>query len=111
MSAEHLLLTVDDASGVMKFEIRHLRKVSDDEIRDSPSQESIGCGRSILNGINSTESAVGASASVDTVFLDGRDIVDFGVLGLRRKVGMLFQLPTLFQAKHPMAQRFLQLTS
>ncbi|PPS19901.1 hypothetical protein GOBAR_AA00660 [Gossypium barbadense] len=33
----------------------------------------------------------------DTVFLDGRDIVDLDVLGLRRKVGMLFQLPVLFQ--------------
>ncbi|XP_057514969.1 ABC transporter I family member 17-like [Actinidia eriantha] len=32
-----------------------------------------------------------------TVFLDGEDICDLDVLGLRRKVGMLFQLPALFE--------------
>ena len=32
-----------------------------------------------------------------TVFLDGRDICDLDVLSLRRKVGMLFQLPALFE--------------
>jgi ABC-type phosphate transport system ATPase subunit len=32
-----------------------------------------------------------------TVFLDGDDICDLDVLSLRRKVGMLFQLPVLFE--------------
>jgi len=32
-----------------------------------------------------------------TVFLDGHDICDLDVLSLRRKVGMLFQLPALFE--------------
>ncbi|XP_043719408.1 ABC transporter I family member 17-like, partial [Telopea speciosissima] len=32
-----------------------------------------------------------------TVFLDGQDICDLDVLSLRRKVGMLFQLPVLFE--------------
>lgn len=32
-----------------------------------------------------------------TVFLDGVDICDLDVLSLRRKVGMLFQLPVLFE--------------
>lgn len=32
-----------------------------------------------------------------TVFLDGKDICDLDVLSLRRKVGMLFQLPALFE--------------
>lgn len=32
-----------------------------------------------------------------TVFLDGHDICDLDVLGLRRRVGMLFQLPVLFE--------------
>ncbi|XP_075647675.1 ABC transporter I family member 17-like [Castanea sativa] len=32
-----------------------------------------------------------------TVFLDGQDICDLDVLTLRRKVGMLFQLPALFE--------------
>ncbi|MBA0629377.1 hypothetical protein Godav_023948 [Gossypium davidsonii] len=112
MSAEHLLLTVDDVDdhnhdgGVMKFQIRDLRKVSD-------------AGVPILNGINvgipkgMIVGIIGPSGSgkstllralnrlweppSDTVFLDGRDIVDLDVLGLRRKVGMLFQLPVLFQ--------------
>ncbi|PPD69663.1 hypothetical protein GOBAR_DD33456 [Gossypium barbadense] len=112
MSAEHLLLTVDDVDdhnhdgGVMKFQIRDLRKVSD-------------AGVPILNGINvgipkgKIVGIIGPSGSgkstllralnrlweppSDTVFLDGRDIVDLDVLGLRRKVGMLFQLPVLFQ--------------
>ncbi|KAK8500895.1 hypothetical protein V6N13_061836 [Hibiscus sabdariffa] len=116
MSAEHLLLTVDDVDhhdvdggtgdGVMKFEIRDLRKVSD-------------AGVPILNGINVAipkgmiVGIIGPSGSgkstllrslnrlweppSDTVFLDGRNIVDLDVLGLRRKVGMLFQLPALFQ--------------
>lgn len=112
MSAEHLLLTVDDVDdhnhdgGVMKFQIRDLRKVSD-------------AGVPVLNGINIGSpkgmivGIIGPSGSgkstllralnrlweppSDTVFLDGRDIVDLDVLGLRRKVGMLFQLPVLFQ--------------
>ncbi|XP_077238380.1 ABC transporter I family member 17-like [Tasmannia lanceolata] len=32
-----------------------------------------------------------------SVFLDGQDICDLEVLSLRRKVGMLFQLPVLFE--------------
>ena len=32
-----------------------------------------------------------------TVFLDGTDIRELDVLGLRRKVGMLFQVPVLFE--------------
>ncbi|KAJ0105400.1 hypothetical protein Patl1_18736 [Pistacia atlantica] len=34
-----------------------------------------------------------------TVFLDGRDIRDLDVLNLRRKVGMLFQTPVLFEGQ------------
>lgn len=36
----------------------------------------------------------------DTVFLDGHDICDLDVLNLRRKVGMLFQLPVLFEGNN-----------
>ena len=32
-----------------------------------------------------------------TVFYDDRDILDLDVLSLRRKVGMLFQIPVLFE--------------
>lgn len=35
--------------------------------------------------------------SSGTVFLDGHDISHLDVLALRRKVGMLFQLPVLFE--------------
>lgn len=36
-----------------------------------------------------------------SVFLDGQDIVNLDVLGLRRKVGMLFQIPVLFEGATP----------
>ncbi|THF94822.1 hypothetical protein TEA_009539 [Camellia sinensis var. sinensis] len=35
------------------------------------------------------------------VFLDGQDICSLDVLALRRKVGMLFQLPAMFTDPHP----------
>lgn len=37
--------------------------------------------------------------SSGTVFLDGQDICGLDVLALRRRVGMLFQLPVLFEGK------------
>ncbi|GKV39260.1 hypothetical protein SLEP1_g47064 [Rubroshorea leprosula] len=94
------------AESGLKFRIRDLRKVSD-------------AGVSILNGINADipkgmiVGIIGPSGSgkstvlrslnrlweppKGTVFLDGRDILDIDVLSLRRKVGMLFQLPALFE--------------
>ncbi|GLT34572.1 hypothetical protein SLA2020_090800 [Shorea laevis] len=94
------------AESGLKFRIRDLRKVSD-------------AGVSILNGINADipkgviVGIIGPSGSGKstvlrslnrlwepprgTVFLDGRDILDIDVLSLRRKVGMLFQLPALFE--------------
>lgn len=35
-----------------------------------------------------------------TVFLDGKDICELDVLSLRRHIGMLFQLPALFEGIH-----------
>lgn len=35
-----------------------------------------------------------------TVFLDDKDICELDVLSLRRHVGMLFQLPALFEGIH-----------
>lgn len=88
-----------------KFRIRNLTKVSD-------------AGVPILNGINMDipkgmiVGIIGPSGSgkstvlralnrlweppSGTVFLDGHDVKDLDVLGHRRKVGMLFQLPALF---------------
>ncbi|KAK9989565.1 hypothetical protein SO802_029804 [Lithocarpus litseifolius] len=112
---EHLLVVdVEDPSPdqeetqrpLTKFGIRDLRKESD-------------AGDPILNGI-SVEipkgvivGIIGPSGSgkstmlralnrlweppLGTVFLDGRDICGLDVLALRRKVGMLFQLPALFE--------------
>jgi len=107
---EHLLVVdVEDPrpdETQTKFRIRDLRKKSD-------------AGVPILNGINvdipkgEIVGVIGPSGSgkstllralnrlweppLGTVFLDGRDICDLDVLGLRRKVGMLFQLPALFE--------------
>jgi ABC-type multidrug transport system fused ATPase/permease subunit len=89
-----------------KFRIRDLKKKSD-------------AGVPILNGINvdipkgGIVGIIGPSGSgkstllralnrlweppLGTVFLDGHDICDLDVLSLRRKVGMLFQLPALFE--------------
>lgn len=103
------LLAVDideDDVGDIKFRIRNLIKASD-------------AGASILYGINMDiprgviVGIIGPSGSgkstvlralnrlweppSGTVFLDGRDIRDLDVLTLRRKVGMLFQLPALFE--------------
>ncbi|KAF7813926.1 ABC transporter I family member 17 [Senna tora] len=89
-----------------KFQIRNLTKVSD-------------AGAPILKGINLDIpkgiilGVIGPSGSGKstflralnrlweppsrTVFFDDSDICDLDVLSLRRKVGMLFQLPALFQ--------------
>ncbi|GKV29116.1 hypothetical protein SLEP1_g38080 [Rubroshorea leprosula] len=110
--AQECLLQVVDgeeeaaANNGLKFQIRDLRKVSD-------------AGVPILNGINvdipkgMVVGIIGPSGSGKstvlralnrlwepprgTVFLHGRDILDLDVLSLRRKVGMLFQLPAIFE--------------
>ncbi|CAA0816502.1 ABC transporter I family member 17 [Striga hermonthica] len=92
--------------GGPKIEVRGLSKVSDKEVR-------------ILNKVNADiqrgtiMGVIGPSGSgkstflralnrlweplSGTVFLDGVDICELDVLKLRRKVGMLFQLPALFE--------------
>ncbi|KAL5769110.1 hypothetical protein ACOSQ2_015893 [Xanthoceras sorbifolium] len=106
---EHLL-AVDIQAGEdvceTRFRIRDLKKVSD-------------AGAPILNGINMDIpkgvilGIVGPSGSgkstvlralnrlweppPGTVFYDDLDILDLDVLSLRRKVGMLFQIPVLFE--------------
>ncbi|XP_050211988.1 ABC transporter I family member 17-like isoform X2 [Mercurialis annua] len=110
---EHLFAVQDiesciggDHGDLIKFKISNLTKQSDD-------------GSNILNGINLDvpkgvivgiigPSGGGKSTLLrslnrlweppsGTVFLDGCDIKDLDVLSLRRKVGMLFQLPVLFE--------------
>ncbi|XP_022973989.1 ABC transporter I family member 17 [Cucurbita maxima] len=109
---EHLLVVNEETKngGVddhVKIRIRNLTKFSDG--KENP----------ILRGINvdilrgKIVGIIGPSGSgkstmlralnrlweppAETVFLDGHDIVDLDVLGLRRKVGMLFQIPALFE--------------
>jgi ABC-type phosphate transport system ATPase subunit len=104
---EHLLDIEQVADGlVAKFRIENLTKTSE-------------AGINILNGINveipkgMIVGVIGPSGSgkstmlralnrlweppKGTVFLDGQDITDLDVVSLRRKVGMLFQLPALFE--------------
>ncbi|KAM7277552.1 hypothetical protein ACFE04_004686 [Oxalis oulophora] len=107
---EHLLNIEPDYNGevVSKFRIENLTKTSDSD-----------AGVTILSGINleipkgMIVGVIGPSGSgkstmlralnrlweppKGTVFLDGKDITDLDVLALRRKVGMLFQLPALFE--------------
>lgn len=92
-----------------KIEVRDLTKVSDKDVPilnkvnvDIPGGVIMGVigpsgsGKStFLRALNRLWEPASAS-----VFLDGVDICELDVLNLRRKVGMLFQLPVLFQGKN-----------
>ncbi|KAG5563672.1 hypothetical protein RHGRI_000015 [Rhododendron griersonianum] len=109
---EHLLLVdmeAGEGEAEPKFSIRNL--TTEQVISES--------GRPILKGINAeipkgmVVGIIGPSGSGKstllralnrlweppprTVFMDGRDICSLDVLSLRRKVGMLFQLPAIFE--------------
>ena len=93
-----------------KFQIRNLTKVSDAGVRilkgiDLEIPKGIilgvvgpsGSGKStLLRALNRLWEPPSG-----TVFLDHDDICDLDVLSLRRKVGMLFQLPALFEGLPP----------
>ncbi|KAG6413244.1 hypothetical protein SASPL_125952 [Salvia splendens] len=103
---ERLLGLVDGHSPEMKIEVRDLTRVSDKGVRilnklnlDIPKGLIMGVigpsgsGKStFLRSLNRLWEPASA-----TVFLDGVDICHLDVLSLRRKVGMLFQLPVLFE--------------
>jgi len=109
-----LLLVVDADGGANhvdgdnpKFRIRNLTKVSDGGTTPILRGINLDIPKGLIVGI------IGPSGSgkstllralnrlweppAGTVFLDGLDTVDIDVLSLRRKVGMLFQLPALFE--------------
>ncbi|PIN01585.1 putative ABC-type transport, ATPase component/CCR4 associated factor [Handroanthus impetiginosus] len=93
-------------SSEMKIEVRNLTKISDKDVRilnrinvDIPKGVIMGVigpsgsGKStFLRALNRLWEPTSGS-----VFLDGVDICHIDVLNLRRRVGMLFQLPVLFE--------------
>ncbi|XP_057531276.1 ABC transporter I family member 17-like [Amaranthus tricolor] len=114
---EHLLVQIEDGvdqneiesnndGGERKIVIKKLRKLSDKGvcILDGVDLEipkgmivgiigPSGSGKStLLRALNRLWEPPAGS-----VFLDGRDICDIDVLSVRRRVGMLFQLPALFK--------------
>nr|AYK27446.1 STAR1 [Fagopyrum esculentum] len=109
-SREHLL-SVDEEAGdgdhrEVKFEVRDLVKESltgstilDKVNVDIPRASIVG----IIGPSGSGKSTFLRSLNrlweppVGSVFLDGQDICQMDVLTLRRRVGMLFQLPALFE--------------
>ena len=120
-AAEHLLVRIDDGKfendnvidrysngGEIKLEIKQLRKLSDKGvcILDGvdlriPRGKIVG----IIGPSGSGKSTVLKALNrlweppTGSVYLDGRDVCDIDVLSVRRRVGMLFQLPALFQGK------------
>ncbi|OWM89074.1 hypothetical protein CDL15_Pgr023920 [Punica granatum] len=109
MEAREHLLAVDSDDGAeseTKFRIRGLTRISDAGAPilskvdlDIPRGKIVG----IIGPSGSGKSTLLRALNrlweppAGTVFLDGEDICRLDVLGLRRKVGMLFQLPVMFE--------------
>ncbi|KAM7483545.1 hypothetical protein LguiB_008128 [Lonicera macranthoides] len=108
---EHLLVVDENETGIgtedpAKFQIRGLNRISDKGVLilgevhlDIPKGAILG----IIGPSGSGKSTLLRAMNrlweppPGTVFLDGDDICHLDVLTLRRKVGMLFQLPVLFE--------------
>lgn len=107
--SEARLLAVDPENGLsadMKIEVRNLTRVTDKDVRilnnvnlDIPKGVIMGVigpsgsGKStFLRALNRLWEPASGS-----VFLDGVDICELDVISLRRKVGMLFQVPVMFE--------------
>ncbi|CAI9113812.1 OLC1v1014493C1 [Oldenlandia corymbosa var. corymbosa] len=111
--AEERLLTGDGngngneiSSSDVKFEIRDLTRISDKSVLIL-NKLNIDIPKGVIMGVIGP-SGSGKSTFLralnrlweppsQSVFLDGKDITDLDVLSLRRRVGMLFQLPALFE--------------
>ncbi|XP_022135103.1 ABC transporter I family member 17 [Momordica charantia] len=109
---EHLLVVSEESEdggvdGHLKIRIRNLTKVSDGTENpilrgisvDIPKGKIVGIIGPSGGGKSTTLRALNRlwEPPPGTVFLDGHDIVDLDVLDLRRNVGMLFQIPVLFE--------------
>ncbi|XP_074311133.1 ABC transporter I family member 17 [Silene latifolia] len=108
---QHLLLNIEDnepnniKQGENKIEIRKLCRVTDKGVVildgvdfDIPRGMIIGVIGPSGSGKSTLLRALNRlwEPPAGTVFLDGRDVCDLDVLSVRRRVGMLFQLPALF---------------
>lgn len=103
--------------GHLKIRIRNLTKVSDGTENpilrgisvDIPKGKIVGIIGPSGGGKSTTLRALNRlwEPPPGTVFLDGHDIVDLDVLDLRRNVGMLFQIPVLFEGAPPFLLLFL----
>lgn len=108
---EHLLaVDVDDKASVQrtKIKISGLKKGSNKDVailRNIDLEVPKGVIMGVIGPSGSGKSTLLRALNrlweppSGTVFLDGVDICDLDVLSLRRKVGMLFQLPVLFEGK------------
>ncbi|XP_009609209.1 ABC transporter I family member 17 [Nicotiana tomentosiformis] len=93
-------------SAEIKIQVRGLTKVSDKGI-SILNNVNVDIPKGIIMGVigpsGSGKSSLLRSLNrlweppSNTVFLDSQDICDLDVLTLRRKIGMLFQLPVLFE--------------
>ncbi|KAL2462249.1 ABC transporter I family member 17 [Abeliophyllum distichum] len=105
---QYLLLEVNENghSPDSKIQVRDLSKVSDKDV-SILSKVNVDIPKGVIMGIIGP-SGSGKSTFLralnrlweppsGSVFLDGVDICDLDVLNVRRKVGMLFQLPALFE--------------
>ncbi|PIN03661.1 putative ABC-type transport, ATPase component/CCR4 associated factor [Handroanthus impetiginosus] len=108
-ATEHLLAAAEQEnwpSGGVKIEVRDLTKVSEKDVRilnkvnvDIPRGAIVGIIGPSGSGKSTFLRALNRlwEPPYGSVFLDGVDICELDVLSLRRRVGMLFQLPVLFQ--------------
>ncbi|KAF9616255.1 hypothetical protein IFM89_029031 [Coptis chinensis] len=105
-SQDHLIVAMEELDPKLKFRVCDLNKVSDAGVTilrgvsvDIPKGMIIGVIGPSGSGKSTLLRALNRlwEPPLDTVFFDGKDICDLDVLKLRRKVGMLFQLPVLFE--------------
>jgi ABC-type transporter Mla maintaining outer membrane lipid asymmetry ATPase subunit MlaF len=100
---EHLLI-VDDGLPAPKIRVRGLCRLSDTTGEEILRGVHLDVSRGVVMGPSGSGMSTLLRAlnrlwepAPATVFLDGADICALDVLALRRKVGMLFQLPAMFQ--------------